>query len=172
MTEIEGSQEDPNTITKSEFVLMVHDHLNQYIQLADSKSSLLLSAQIAYLGLFGNIVRTLWQNSGNWFKISVAFTAASLILAVLFAALAVYPRDPETNQGLIFWQSILRQNERSYRLAVLDASGEDLLHEVIDENYALAKVSDGKYDNVRRTMVFTGSGIFFSFVTGAIFFIL
>jgi len=91
--------------------------------------------------------------------------------AAFFAAKAVYPNTPETDQGLILWTSIVDKGRDKYLKEIQAKSDEELLEEVIDENHKLAEVTDGKYSDVRWTLRLTGVTIILSIISGVLLFV-
>jgi len=55
--------EDHSGISKEDFSLLIHRHLNKYITLADNKASILLSAQLAFIGLSANFLNNVWGDA-------------------------------------------------------------------------------------------------------------
>lgn len=153
-------------IESAEFAQLVYNHQNKYIDLADRKASLLLSAHIAYLGLFANMMSRVWETTTVIVKVSSVVTSVSIILVIVCATKAVYPNTPETPQGLILWESITDNSIEEYREKVMDRSNEELEEELVDESYKLAEVASSKYPSVRNAMRFTGIVFFLSIATG------
>lgn len=145
-----------NGIQDDEFALLVNEHINSYIRLADNKASILLSALVAYLGISLGVLGSLWSGGGTFFQISSSLTVLTALLAVYYSASAVYPKTPETPQGLILWDSIAKRTREEYLGEIKNRSDEQLLEELIDENYMLAKVSVEKYSQVRSALICTG----------------
>lgn len=158
MTADSGS-EDSDDLSSKEFALIVRGHLNSYIKLADSKASILLSGLVAYLGLALGVIGANFNGSGLTFKISAVLTVFSGAIAAYYAASAVYPNTPETPQGLVLWESIVNNSIDEYRSKIKDKDSEELLDELIDENYKLAEVSDTKYDTVRKALWAVGATV-------------
>lgn len=157
--------EKPKSLSKAEFAKLTHGHLNDYIKLADRKASLLLSAHIAYLGLVTTVISSNFQSSPWIFKVSSSVTVLFAALATVFATKAVYPNTPETPQGLILWESIVQSTSDEFRDNIRGKDDDELLTELIDENYALAEVADGKYDDVRKALWCTGVTVISTIVT-------
>ncbi|WP_435159840.1 Pycsar system effector family protein [Haladaptatus sp. DFWS20] len=167
---VDNDKTNNDGISRSEFSLMVHDHLNEYIKVADRKASLLLSAQIAFLGLFANLVNSSWNTAPDSFKLFSALTVVALVAAGVFAAKAVYPNTPETSQGLILWTSIVDGSANDYQNSIAEKSEIELRDELVDENYQLARVTKGKYKDIRYTIGATAVAIFFALISGIVLF--
>jgi hypothetical protein len=149
------SDSHKSELTSTQFSQLVRDHQNAYIRVADNKASILLSGLIAYLGLSLSAIGANVGSEGSIFLIIAAGSILSSLVAIYFAASAVYPNTPTTPQGLIMWESIIEKGEQGYRESIQGNSSEELLEELIDENYQLAKVNDTKYRQVRCALLAT-----------------
>lgn len=147
--------------TATTFSQLVRDHQNAYIRVADNKASILLSGLIAYLGLSLSVIGANIGTEGAFFPVFASISVFSSIIGIYYAASAVYPDTPSTQQGLIMWESIIEKSEEEYRRAIRSQNSGELLDELIDENYQLAKVNDIKYQQVRRTLQATVPTIVF-----------
>lgn len=142
-------------LTSTQFSQLVRDHQNGYIRVADNKASILLSGLVAYLGLTLSAIGANFGSEGIIFLVIAGGSILSALVAIYFAASAVYPNTPTTTQGLMMWESILEKSEEGYREAIQEKSSEELLDELIDENYQLASVNDTKYEQVRCALLAT-----------------
>lgn len=166
MDDSNSSRDDnDHKISRNQFALLVHDHINKYIKLADNKASILLSGLVAYLGISLSVIGSNWFKMGVPFKFWSFFTVSTAMIAVYYAASAVYPNTPETPQGLILWDSIVKRSQERYRDVMMNKPEEKLLEELIDENYKLAQVSVGKYVQVQNALVWTGLTVACALVT-------
>lgn len=151
-------------LTAAQFSQVVRDHQNNYIRVADQKASILLSGLIAYLGLSLSAIGANIGSEGTTFFVIAGISILSALVGIYFAASAVYPNTPPTHQGLIMWESIIEKGEEGYREAIRSKSSDELLNELIDENYQLASVNDMKYEQVRwalwATIPTVGFGVF------------
>lgn len=152
-------------LTATQFSQLVRDHQNAYIRVADNKASILLSGLIAYLGLSLSVIGASLETEGDLFIGSASLSVLSALIAIYFAASAVYPNTPETPQGLIMWESIIQKGEQGYRETIQAKSSEELLNELIDENYQLAVVNNTKYQQVRLALLATIPTIGFGITT-------
>ena len=152
-------------LTTEQFSQLVRDHQNAYIRVADNKASILLSGLIAYLGLSLSVIGRNFASEGLVFLAIASASVVSALVGIYFAASAVYPNTPETPQGLIMWESILKKGESGYRKTIREKSSEELLDELIDENYQLAQVNDTKYKQVRKALLATFPTVAFGILT-------
>jgi hypothetical protein len=136
---------DSKSENSLDFATRVQDHLNHYIDVADRKASILLTGHLTFLGLYANLVNPMFSSPTMLEYIMVVLTALSSVVAGGFALSVVYPRTPETSQGLMLWASIRSRSEAQYRDELKDLDRESILDELIDENHALAGVADRKY---------------------------
>lgn len=142
-------------LTAAQFSQLVRDHQNAYIRVADKKASILLSGLVAYVGLSLSVIGTNIWSEGTTFLGIAGVSVFSALVGIYFAASAVYPNTPATSQGLIMWESIVEEGEQAYRETIRTKSSEELLEELIDENYQLATVNNTKYKQVRRALLAT-----------------
>lgn len=149
----------------SDFAERTHDHLNRYITLADRKASILLSGQLAFLGLFANVVNAGWQTSALCFKLTAAFTVVFGLTTAFFGGRVIYPRTPDTDDGLMLWSSILTRSIDDYVDEISHLSDDDALEAISKENYMLASVADNKYENLRITLILTGITVFLALLS-------
>jgi len=149
----DNDEQKGTDLTITEFSKLVRDHQNAYIRVADSKSSILLSGLVAYFGLSLSVIGTNLGNGGVPFLIAVGISVFSALVGIYFAARAVYPSTPATTQGLVMWESIVEQSKDDYRKKMESKTSDELLEELIDENYQLAKVNDKKYRQVRLALL-------------------
>lgn len=151
---VEDEQQNDATeeFTAITFSQLVRDHQNAYIRVADNKASILLSGLVAYLGLSLSVIGTNLRAEGMFFHIVAAISVMSAIVGIYYAASAVYPNTPSTPQGLIMWESIIEKSEERYRKTIKSKNSDELLDELIDENYQLAKVNSTKYQQVRHAL--------------------
>lgn len=163
-----SKNENKDGISHTEFAKITRQHLNEYIKLADQKSSILLSAQIAYIGLTGNFIQSSWRTSPDIHHVLSIVTLLSAIGAGLFAGRVVYPKTPKTKQGLILWESIAERTGPEFRSEILAKSQGELRNELIDENHKLAKVSTEKYDNLRWSLRMTAITVLISVIWGGL----
>lgn len=98
----------------------------------------------------------IWATSSFCFKILTILVGLLGLAGIGFAGLIVYPRTPETPQGLMLWDSIVEMNNQSYHDSVQELDDNEVLKELIDENYQLAKVASKKYRNLRYGLIAIG----------------
>jgi hypothetical protein len=145
------------------------DQLNGYIKFADQKASILLTAQLAFVGLYGNLIRTTWSGSGIGFKIMSGLTVAAGLVGAGSAGWAIYPRTPNTDQGLMLWKSISEMSLSTYEKKVNSLSTEKAFSELLDENHKLASVATNKYHYLRISLISTGLMLAFSVIAISVY---
>jgi len=142
--------------TAEDLVKRTHTHLNTYITTADQKASILLTAQFAFLGFYGSGVSEIWKMATPEFKLLSGLTIASGLIAAVLAGLVVYPRSPKGGEeGLVFWESIIRKTQSEFEHDVSKLDDENALRELIEQNHSLAKVADKKYRFMRYALITT-----------------
>ena len=157
-------------MTTLEFVYDTKDHLNKYIKQADQKASILLTAQLAFLGLFANALKTLSISNQAWVQ-NFAYVSGMLgLIGAFLAGLTVYPRTPKQETGFILWDNIRQfRSESDFRGAIHDLEKDKILDEVIGENYKLAKVAKDKYLFLKWSLIVTAGMVIFAVLAGIVF---
>lgn len=154
------------------FVYAVQDHLNTYIRAADQKASILLTAQLAFLGLSLNVLRTLLPNTETTFRALAILGGLSGLAGIFFAGWVVYPRTqpPDTDEGFFFWNDILNHPTAADYSEALSELGDDGIHtELTSENYALAEVAQEKYYYLRWSLRATAAMVVFAVAAGGLY---
>lgn len=147
----------------------VHTHLNQYIQSADRKASIVLTGQLAFLGLGASATSNLLNGTTQLFTILSTISAAFGVLAVLLSIWVIYPSTPSPSEGFIYWGNILEfRDPEEYREALCGLNSEEAVEEVLKENYELAKVADSKYTQLRWSLRATLLMVVMAGMAGAI----
>lgn len=155
-----------------ELAQRTHDHLNTYISSADQKASILLTAQFAFIGLFGNGVGAVWKTAGVGFKAFSGLTAIAGLVSIVFSGLVIYPRSPTGNEGgLIFWESIINRDQDQFVAEMSSLSNQAALDELVQQNYVLAKVADQKYGHTKISLIATAVMVGFASISTIIFFV-
>lgn len=140
-------------LTKAELTGRIQDHLNKYILGADQKASILLTGQLAFLGLAATTVKDLIKTTGELFYWSSIGAGGAGIVAAFFAIVVIYPRTPSTDEGFIFWGNIVTHGSaENFREAFDNLPDSDINREVITQNYMLAKVANKKYKYLRWSL--------------------
>lgn len=130
-------------------------HLNNSIKLADQKASILLSGQLAFVGLYLNFFGSALKQNTVLLASSGGVALSSLV-GILFAAAVITPRTIDTDGGLFLWTSILqRENACEYESDIEKMSPEDLRSEVLKQNYHLSQIATRKYRALRLAILFS-----------------
>ena len=98
----------------TDFSTQTLSHLNEYIKFADQKASVLLTGQLAFLGLFVNVLDGNWGGAGIEFKILAAVTIGATLLAGVFAGWVIYPQTEPSGEALLFWENINAESLDEY----------------------------------------------------------
>lgn len=122
--------------------------------IADSRSGLVISSNIAMLGA---LVATLSSNTltktGPWLWLAVGLAAAGCVASIAMAALAAFPRPGNRPGSLVFFGSIaeLAREDYFHRLRVVPQVefGRDLA----DQCHRVAVLAALKFRWVRRAML-------------------
>jgi len=140
-------------------------HLNASIKLADQKASVLLSGQLAFIGLYLNFFGSSIQ--GNNALLTSSSLVGILSLAAVGCAISVItPRTVDTDEGLFLWESILqRETWREYETDIAEKNTGELRSEVLRQNYHLAQVATRKYRALKFALVFSGGMLLLAVVS-------
>lgn len=147
------------------FVYAVQDHLNTYIRIADQKASILLTAQLAFLGLFSNALRTLFPDTGLLFHGLAILSVIGGLVGIFLAIWVVYPRThpPDADKGFFFWADILDYATASdYSEALTELENDGIHDELTSENYTLAKIAREKYYYLKWSLRATAAMVMFA----------
>lgn len=147
-----------------ELAKIIHKHVNQYISLADKKASILLTAQLAFLGLYANLLSGIWLSRGVLFHSLALISVAGGALSIFFAAGVVYPRTPSPGDGVFFWGDIRDRSLEQYIEDIAQMEPTDQTRSLIEEIHYLACVARKKYNWFRASMVSTAVWLI---ITGA-----
>lgn len=157
-------------MTTLEFVYDTKDHLNTYIKQADQKASILLTAQLAFLGLFANALKTLSISESDALLALATLSGVAGLIGVFLAGWTVYPRTPEQETGFILWDNICEYgSESDFRSAIHELDEDDIVDEVIGENYKLADVAEKKYRYLKWSLCATAGMVVFAVLAGVVF---
>lgn len=156
---------DLNSLAKQ-----TNDHLNTYIKLADQKASILLTGQLAFLGLAATVIVDILSETTTEFHLLAGLGAACGLGGMLFAGSVIFPRTPKANEGYIFWEHILEHDSREeFQDRFSELSGSETLDELVKENYALAKVAHRKYRHLRISLAATAGMIIFATISTGVY---
>lgn len=154
------------------FVYAVQGHLNTYIRVADQKASILLTAQLAFLGLFSNALRTLIPDTELVFHTLAILAALSGLAGIFLAGWVVYPRTqpPDANEGFFFWDDILDfPTAADYGDALTGIENDGIHDELTSENYTLAEIAQKKYHHLRWSLRATAAMVVLAALAGGIY---
>lgn len=154
------------------FVYAVQSHLNTYIKVADQKASILITAQLTFLGLFSNALKTLFSDTGVLFHSLAALTAAVSLAGIFLAGWVVYPRirPPDGDEGFFFWDDILDYpSATDYGEALFELEDDGIHDELTSENYTLAEIAQEKYYYLRWSLRATAAMVILAAVAGGVY---
>ena len=152
-----------------EFAKYVNEYLHGYIRFADAKAGvvfLIAGAMLGYLIQEGSVPQFREFPSGE----TILFLFASLpdVLAMALGLRIVYPRltTDNTRRGVIFWEDIRKFTDgQEYATEMAKLTDDTQRAEALAlENYLLAKIAHGKYDQLQLALACTGVGAFFTLV--------
>jgi pycsar effector protein len=128
------------------------DRLIEWAKAAESRLSLILPLSSGMLGALA----VLAPAAGNWSvpgAIVAAFAAVLLVLSLLFAAFASFPRTTGPKRSLIYFGGIVTKDIDQYTAAMKELSGDDYLVDLARQCHRNAQIAERKYAWVQRSMV-------------------
>jgi len=122
--------------------------------IADSRSGLVISSNIAMLGaLIATTSGTAFLKSGPWVWLLVAITVASCIASIAMAALAAFPRPGTRPGSLVFFGSIADMPRDDYFERLRTVPQAEFARDLADQCHRVAVLAALKFRWVRRAMV-------------------
>jgi len=146
----------------TDFSTQTLSHLNKYIKFADQKASVLLTGQLAFLGLFVNFLDQIWPGPGIEFRILSALTIGATLVAVVLAGWVIYPQTDPSGESLLFWENIKSKSIDDYEIKIKDLDEGSALDELIEENHLLAEVASSKYWRLKISLISTAGTVLFA----------
>ena len=142
---------------------MLFDQMDTQIELADSKASLILTANailIASITLDQGMLRCMFdQGTSLVDRLIMVITLCmmvSLFLSVLYALFTTRPNliPPGPVNNLFFWGHVARMPEADYRTQFMNMTIEEVKLAVITQIHTRSRVVAKKYVNVRYSLDF------------------
>lgn len=146
----------------TDFSTQTLSHLNEYIKFADQKASILLTGQLAFLGLFVNLLNQIWPGPGIEFRILSALTIGATLVSGVFAGWVIYPQTDPSGENLLFWENIKSKSRDDYESKIKNLDEESTLEELIEENHLLAEVASNKYWRLKLALISTAGTVLFA----------
>ena len=130
----------------------VHEYINSYIRLADSKAAVIVAFLTTLCGALHAsraLSQVLSTPPGAWHAVDylAAFTAVLAVFGLIGAALVLWPRlfSPES-VGYIYWHDIVGHKEAHvYSSCWLALDSTDRVEAVLQHIYTLSGICDRKY---------------------------
>lgn len=119
---------------------------------AESRLTLVLSLSTAMLGALAMLA----PPASKWTVvegIASSFAALLLLLSIMFAALASFPRTTGPKGSLIYFGGITTRNLNQYEAAVKSLTLEEYFDDLIRQCHRNAQIAERKYTWVQRSMV-------------------
>ena len=163
----------PGDDPRSGFGWNVNQYLNQYISLADTKVSLLVTADLAITVL---LLPNKPPASPLFFPIFYWSALALLVLSTIAGFITFYPRvGKKEDSGLLFWRSILSYDGyKGYQKALQEnlTQSSKVEDEYARENYHLSKVLKRKNKAIQVSIICFGGGLFCALASTGLSFII
>ena len=139
--------------SKVDFQWEVNNYLCAQIRFFDQKASLVIAFFAVITPVF--VVIALNSELCDILKIVLGGVGLLATLLTIAASLKVYfPRTPRCEEGLIFWENILKHgNESKYAKAVKVTADDKILEGIAGQNFNLSKVLHDKCTWTKRLTI-------------------
>ena len=139
---------DEKVITQMESEL---DRLLGWVRSAESRLALILPLATAMLGALAILAPAVskWTVIGS---IVVTLAVLFLLLSIVFAACASFPRTKGPKGSLIYFGGIITKELSQYEAAVKSRSPEAYINDLVSQCHRNAQIADRKYTWVQRSM--------------------
>jgi hypothetical protein len=122
--------------------------------IADSRSGLVISSNIAMLGaLIASLSASTLLKSGPWLWLLVGVTGLGCISSIAMAALAAFPRLGERPGSLVFFGSIAEMSREEYFHRLRSVPQVEFARDLADQCHRVAVLAALKFRWVRRAMM-------------------
>lgn len=143
------------------------DLINQWIQHAENKASLLLAFVIALSGIIqfvcSKLIIPTYETTPKVFIIFIivlTLGTVSFIIAIIFFLIVIFPSltsfNSSENKYSIFFEDIASfQSFDSYHKVVIETNDEQFNEEIIKEIYINSKICSKKMKNIKRAIIYS-----------------
>jgi hypothetical protein len=122
--------------------------------IADSRSGLVISSNIAMLGaLIATLSGTTLVRAGPWIWVLIGLAAAGCVASIGMAALAAFPRPGNRPGSLVFFGSIAEMRRDDYFNSLRAVPQVEFARDLADQCHRVAVIASLKFRWVRRAMV-------------------
>lgn len=164
-TQTEGNTAITRTPLLQTFTKDVNDYLNHYVMLADAKAGACLAANIAVGVTIAQV-----SYSGALSRVLLSLSLLACALSGIACGLAVFPRLPRGDAGLIFWEDIRSfATPIEYHLELYALTDNDIVSAYAEQNYLVSDVLHRKHRWLQRGIVLFGVGVVLSLLTYLLF---
>lgn len=154
----------------SRLLYLLYLDIEQQITRADTKSQLILSIDTVLLAVISSSILGLPTGSESETNLPIMililsdlFILAMLIVSIMFAMQATFPRfsrtQPAGRKSFYFVGHIIAQSAEAYADAFMDLPLEQVKRDIMIQIHAKASVVTYKFSRVRRSMLFALVGI-------------
>ena len=150
MTDTQPEQESPSDsrIAWAEAELA---RLLEWVRAAESRLALVLPLSTAMLGALAVFApaASKWTVASG---VTASFAATLLVLSIIFAACASFPRTTGPKGSLIYFGGITVRDLKHYENAVKTMTAESYMEDLIRQCHRNAQIAERKYAWVQRSM--------------------
>jgi hypothetical protein len=150
----------PATKEKLSAAQWVFERQLGWIAAADVKVGVVVTIDLA---LFGGLTAAFSSAASKPLagEVFAAIAGLGLVVAVIWAAAATFPRLNGPKRSLVFFGRIAEKSEDDYADAFMAASQIDLIKDWSRQIHANARIANAKHGCVRRAMIWSFGASFF-----------
>lgn len=139
-----------------ELARIIHDHHNSYITNVDSRASILITGQLAFLGLFANAIGPAFRSDLN-VLVLLGLTVFFGLIAILFAGYVIYPKPIKPEESYIFWENILGSwnGPQAYSEDLLNLNPDEASGVLCEDIYQLSFIAHNRFKYLRYSLICT-----------------
>lgn len=125
--------------------------LLEWVRAAESRLALVLPLSTAMLGALSVLApaASRWPVSG---AVTASFAAFFLVLSIIFAACASFPRTTGPKGSLIYFGCIVQKDLSQYSTAMRELTRDDYLDDLAKQCHRNAQIAERKYAWTRRSI--------------------
>lgn len=134
----------------------INDYYNHYITVADAKAGAILAITFVLIDYCFKISQD--KICVDWL---VYIPITTLVLSVITALIAVFPRTPSNKQtGVLFWEEVREFSDKdAYATKLSQLDQNEIEKEYADQNYIVSKLLHKKHTLIAWSMGFSITSI-------------
>lgn len=140
-----------SAINKIELYEKSLERMLAWVQASESRLGIIVPTATSMLGVMSGLAG--FARSFNWLLyFALILSVIFLILSLVFAFFAVYPRVNGPKDSLIFFGKVKMLSVEDFRLKMDSASESSYAEDLLRQIHVNAQIADEKYSWIRRSM--------------------